>query len=212
MTMLKPSRLSTTPGRRMACAAMILSTIMLSACGEEANKEPLASLDNEAAAAVQADAAPMKAKLEVAAVEAATELADISNFYVQDNVYAGGLPSEAQMKAFAAAGVKTVIDFRSEAEGLEEQQQTVAALGLEYVNIPLGRELASVEAQQKFAQVFAAAGSDKVLLHCRSGNRVGMIWSLHQIANKMDLEQAIQEGRAMGMKPGFEQAVRVSLQ
>jgi len=136
----------------------------------------------------------------------------IDGFFHSPRIIAGGLPTESQMKKFAAGGVTTVIDFRSEAEGLEVQKALSANLNLNYINIPLGRELASTAAQEKFAEAFAAAGQDKVLLHCRSGNRVGMIWSLHQISKGVELDTALSQGRAMGMRPGFERAVRASLQ
>lgn len=138
--------------------------------------------------------------------------AKIDGFFHSSRIIAGGLPTESQMMQFAASGVTTVFDFRSEAEGLEVQKALSASLNLNYINIPLGRELASAAAQEKFAEAFAAAGQDKVLLHCRSGNRVGMIWSLHQISKGVELDTALSQGRAMGMRPGFERAVRASLQ
>ncbi|MCV6615788.1 MAG: hypothetical protein OIF35_12515, partial [Cellvibrionaceae bacterium] len=64
---------------------------------------------------------------------------------------------------------------------------------------------------QQFAEAFAETANDKVLLHCRSGNRVGMMWSMYQISQGIEAEQAIAEGRAMGMKPKFEEAVRATL-
>ncbi|WP_299982797.1 sulfur transferase domain-containing protein [uncultured Pseudoteredinibacter sp.] len=136
---------------------------------------------------------------------------DIEGFAQLGPIYAGGLPSIEQLNSFADKGVKTVIDFRRPQEGLEQEQAELAKLGVNYVNIPLGRELAAAEAQEKFAQAFAAAKGEKVLLHCRSGNRVGMVWSLYQINQGVDVELAIEQGRAMGMKSGFEKAVRASL-
>lgn len=136
---------------------------------------------------------------------------DVEGFAQLGPIYAGGLPSIEELNSFADKGVKTVIDFRRPQEGLEQEQAELAKLGVNYVNIPLGRELAPAEAQEKFAQAFAAAKGEKVLLHCRSGNRVGMVWSLYQINQGVDAELAIEQGRAMGMKSGFEKAVRASL-
>lgn len=143
--------------------------------------------------------------------KAAVQPSDVDGFMQLGPVYAGGLPSSEQLKSFADKGVKTVIDFRKPAEGLEQEQAELAKLGVNYVNIPLGRELAPALAQEKFAQAFAAAKGEKVLLHCRSGNRVGMMWSLYQINNGVNAELAIEQGRAMGMKSGFEKVVRASI-
>lgn len=139
------------------------------------------------------------------------EMSDINGFKQLGPIFAGGLPSTEQLNNFAEKGVTTVIDFRRPQEGLEQEQAELAKLGVNYINIPLGRELAPVDAQEKFAQAFAATKGEKVLLHCRSGNRVGMMWSLYQINNGIDADLAIEQGRAMGMKSGFEQAVRASL-
>lgn len=139
------------------------------------------------------------------------EAAQIQGFKQLGMLYTGGQPSSEALKKFAELGVETVIDLRRPKEGLEQEQAEVANLGLNYVNIPLGRELASPAEQLKFAKAFAAAKGQKVLLHCRSGNRVGMLWSLYQISNGVDAELAIEQGRAMGMKPGFEQAVRTTI-
>ncbi|WP_299769851.1 sulfur transferase domain-containing protein [uncultured Pseudoteredinibacter sp.] len=141
----------------------------------------------------------------------AVQSSEVEGFAQLGPIYAGGLPSLEELNSFADKGVKTVIDFRRPQEGLEQEQAELAKLGVNYVNIPLGRELAPAEAQEKFAQAFAAAKGEKVLLHCRSGNRVGMVWSLYQINQGVDVELAIEQGRAMGMKSGFEKAVRASL-
>ncbi|MCV6621791.1 MAG: sulfur transferase domain-containing protein [Cellvibrionaceae bacterium] len=153
----------------------------------------------------QQSAAESKALLET------VQSSGVEGFAQLGPIYAGGLPSIEELNSFADKGVKTVIDFRRPQEGLEQEQAELAKLGVNYVNIPLGRELAPAEAQEKFAQAFAAAKGEKVLLHCRSGNRVGMVWSLYQINQGVDVELAIEQGRAMGMKSGFEKAVRASL-
>ena len=55
-----------------------------------------------------------------------------------ENVTTAGQPSEADFKAAAAAGYKSVIDLRGPTEdrGLDEQK-TVEKLGMNYVNLPV---------------------------------------------------------------------------
>lgn len=143
--------------------------------------------------------------------EFTTASADISKFNLLGDIYGGGAPSVEQIQAFTDQGVKTVFDFRTEAEGVDGQRQVVKALGLNYINIPLTGKLATPAQVAKFGQAFALAKQDKVVLHCRSGNRVGMMWSLYQISQGISTEQAISEGRAFGMKSGFEGLVRASV-
>ncbi len=172
-------------------ACMVMTALLLAACGSQQDeKDPVVAQKS---------------------LTAAVEVSDIAGFKRLGPVYAGGLPSNEQLNNFAEKGVTTVIDFRRPQEGLEQEQAELKKLGVNYINIPLGRELAPADAQEKFAQAFAASKGEKVLLHCRSGNRVGMMWSLYQINNGVDTELAIEQGRAMGMKSGFEQAVRASL-
>ncbi len=177
--------------KRLLIAGLGLVSLFLFACGGGQNHKAVVDLQE--------------------AFKAAVQPSDVDGFMQLGPVYAGGLPNSEQLKDSADKGVTTVIDFRKPAEGLEQEQAELTKLGVNYVNIPLGRELAPASAQEKFAQAFAAAKGEKVLLHCRAGNRVGMVWSLYQISNGVDAELAIEQGRAMGMKSGFEKAVRASI-
>lgn len=163
------------------------------------------------AACQEVETQPQSSRAEGPVATTVAQIADISKFNLQGGVYGGGAPSAGQMQVFADQGVKTVFDFRTEAEGVGGQRQVVRALGLNYINIPLTGVLATPAQIAKFGQAFALAKQDKVVLHCRSGNRVGMMWSLYQISQGVSSEQAISEGRAFGMKPGFEGLVRASV-
>ena len=48
-----------------------------------------------------------------------------------------------------------------------------------------------------------------MLLHCASSNRVGAVWAAYRNGKGADIEAAIAEGKAAGMRaPAFEEAVR----
>ena len=129
-----------------------------------------------------------------------------ANFYQHsEQLAASGLVSEGGLEALKAQGYEQIIDLRSAAEQPESEGEAAKQLGLKWLNFPMTGELASAEQIQQFG---AALGNGKTLVHCRSGNRVGMAWSLWQISQGVELEQALAEGRAMGMKDGFEQAIR----
>ena len=130
----------------------------------------------------------------------------IANYFAYSaKLSTGGLVSEAALAELKAQGFEQVIDLRSLAENPEAEGESAKALGLHWLNFPMAGELASAEQIQQFG---AALGDKKTLVHCRSGNRVGMAWALWQISQGVELEQAIAEGRAMGMKDSFEQAIR----
>jgi uncharacterized protein len=81
-------------------------------------------------------------------------------------------PSPADLSLLAAAGVRTVIDLRdgSEDRGFDEAA-VVAAAGMEYLSIPVSGMLDDA-AIGRLRRTLAAAGTDPVLVHCASGNRV----------------------------------------
>jgi uncharacterized protein (TIGR01244 family) len=129
------------------------------------------------------------------------------------NFYFAGQPTEADLKTFAHLGVKTIVNIRSEAEMSQldfDERQVAEAAGMNYVNLPMGREIPS---DDELAQMFDALDTAKdapVLMHCASSNRVGTVWALYR-ANRAGLnaDQAEAEGRAAGMRAdSFVRAVR----
>ncbi|MDN3639061.1 sulfur transferase domain-containing protein [Simiduia curdlanivorans] len=130
----------------------------------------------------------------------------VANFHQHsDQIATGGLVTGDALVVLKAQGYEQIIDLRSAAETPEEEGEAAKQLGLTWFNFPMTGELPSAEQIQQFG---AALGDKKTLVHCRSGNRAGMAWSLWQISQGVELEQALAEGRAMGMKDGFEQAIR----
>ena len=65
-------------------------------------------------------------------------------------------------------------------------------------------------------KVFAAlkgAGQGRVLMHCASSNRAGLMWSLFRgTEHGLAVGEAISEGKAAGMKnPGLEKIAQEKL-
>jgi len=128
-------------------------------------------------------------------------------------VYFAAQPSEADLKEYARLGVKTVINLRTAAElekaGIDEAPLAKAA-GLEYVNVPF----ASVPTDADLERVYALlnkAENGKILLHCASSNRSGLVWSLYRATQHgVPAEAALAEGKAAGLK-SLEKAAREKL-
>lgn len=133
----------------------------------------------------------------------------IVNYYVySDSLATGG---EVDVKALAelkAQGFTQIIDLRNADEGVEAEQAAAQAAGLAWHHLPTGGELVDSARLQAFGEQLK---NGKTLVHCRSGNRVGMTWALYQLSQGVALEQALAEARAMGMKDGFEQAIRAQV-
>ena len=118
-----------------------------------------------------------------------------------EGVLTGGQPTDEQLAALRDAGYRTVINLRMPNEpGTGDEPETVAALGMTYVSIPLS---GAADLTDENAAALAAAldeAARPVLLHCASGNRVGALLALK--AFRLDgasAEEALEIGRGAGM-------------
>ncbi|HXI20741.1 MAG TPA: protein tyrosine phosphatase family protein [Gemmatimonadales bacterium] len=93
---------------------------------------------------------------------------------VLPNLVTGGQPGEAQLSALQAAGCEVILDVRSPGErrGFDEPG-LVRALGMEYVNIPIGEGPLTDELLERVLAILRLHGDQRIFFHCASGNRVG---------------------------------------
>lgn len=123
----------------------------------------------------------------------------------------GGRPSPAALQSARDAGVRIVVDLcpASENPGFDEAE-FVRALGLEYINLPIGSpaDLTPEKARALASVIARASTGHPALVHCGSGNRVGALFALKSaLVDGCDLETALAQGRAAGMT-GLEPTVR----
>jgi protein tyrosine phosphatase (PTP) superfamily phosphohydrolase (DUF442 family) len=111
---------------------------------------------------------------------------EIYNFkLVNEQVLTGGQPTEAQLQAAAAEGVRTVINLATinPRYSLEDEAGSVAGLGMTYVHIPVEWERPLAADFAAFAAAFATAmqmtADEKVLVHCAANYRVTAFISLY---------------------------------
>lgn len=115
-------------------------------------------------------------------------------------LYVTGQPAEADWRAFADAGVGTVINLRTpgEMKGRDERAE-VAAAGMRYLELPIdGGAAVTPENARRLGELLRDARGP-VLLHCASGNRVGGLLALLKAGEGMPAEQALAFGRSAGM-------------
>lgn len=126
----------------------------------------------------------------------------------------GGQPDEAALRQAAAAGVRGVVNLRSEGEQVEfDEGLLVTELGMDYFWLPIaGADDLTPENVQTFDNILATIGDEPVLMHCGSGNRVGALFALQAGMHRgMETEAAIELGRAHGLTK-LEDAVRARLE
>lgn len=85
-----------------------------------------------------------------------------------------GQPSEAQLAALAADGVRHVINLapHSHERALPDEAASVAALGMAYVYIPVDFKSPTEADFGAFVAALAAIGDDPVHVHCAANYRV----------------------------------------
>ncbi len=90
------------------------------------------------------------------------------------NVVTGGQPSHAHLEALKAAGTSVILDIRppSEPHGIDEPA-AVQALGMTYVNVPVGGRDLNDATLDRVREVLGANRERTVFFHCVSANRVG---------------------------------------
>lgn len=118
------------------------------------------------------------------------------------NLVIGGQPTRQHLEALKAAGAKVVLDVRAPGErrGFDEPA-TLAALGLEYVNIPVGPVPLSDQLMEEILSVLRRHAGETTFYHCASGNRVGGALIPHLILDHaMDEEDAIAIARRGGLR------------
>lgn len=117
--------------------------------------------------------------------------------------------AEARVK-----GYRTVVNFRSpDEDGYVDQRAEVEGLGLRYVAIPVkGRAVEPAHADA-LAEVLADPAAGPVLMHCRSGTRAAMVWTVWLARHGgLTAEDALRYGERAGLsgetKAAAEKALR----
>jgi protein tyrosine/serine phosphatase len=126
----------------------------------------------------------------------------LPNFHqVDDRVYRGARPTPEGLKSLPALGIKTVIDLRG---GDFREKQTLEALGIRYVNVPMSgfraptdRQIARILALLETPDFSAAP----VFVHCKRGkDRTGTVIACYRIKHQgWDNRKALSEARSFGM-------------
>lgn len=116
-------------------------------------------------------------------------------------LFASAQPGADDWTAIANQGVRTVVNLRTAGEMRGRDEMTeVKAAGMRYVEIPIdGTAGITVENANRLAAILRDT-SDPVLVHCATANRTGGLLAVAMAQQGMSVEQALEFGRAAGMK------------
>jgi len=129
----------------------------------------------------------------------------IKNFgKVNDNYFRGSQPTESQMAALKAMGIKTIIDLRR--DYIPEERQWANQLGLSYFNLPLKpSKSATKEETEYFLRLVNDPANAPVYVHCKGGrHRTGALTAVYRITHDgWTAQQAFEEMKKYDFNDGI---------
>jgi uncharacterized protein (TIGR01244 family) len=145
---------------------------------------------------------------------AAVTLESIRNYRPVDSNHAtAGQPNEAQMKAIADAGFKSVINLATiDPRYSLKEAASAKALGMTYYHVPVVWENPTQADFEAFERAMKSAGDSKTLVHCAANFRATAFYALYAMKHLGWSEARAEEFRASVWKgsnlPVWEQFIR----
>ncbi len=109
---------------------------------------------------------------------------------VSDRVTLAGLLEAQAVPQLQDQGA-VVVDLRTAEEGVAEEAEQLDRAGITYYNLPIGRDGLSADTREMFATLLEDHPGQPVLVHCRSGNRAGLLWATHLMDQGKTAEEAL---------------------
>jgi len=110
---------------------------------------------------------------------------------VNQNVALAGRVNASGVETLKAEHYDAVVDLRTPEEGIETERNALEGSGIEYINIPVGHDSLSENTTKKFSDTMDRLEGKKVLVHCQSGNRAGMMWGVYQTGRGVPLDEVL---------------------
>jgi len=105
-----------------------------------------------------------------------------------DRVIIAGQPTEAELRSLSQRGISSVVNVRTPEEMKDstefsfDEAKLVQEKNIAYTNLPIGGEKYPYrpEVLEAFANILKA-GTDTVLLHCKSGGRARWLYAAYEV-------------------------------
>jgi uncharacterized protein (TIGR01244 family) len=135
---------------------------------------------------------------------------EIPNYLrIRPDVATSGQPSAEALKKLKEMGFTTVVNLRTPKEGIAGDRAAVEAQGLRFVSVPVAPGTFGAKDVESVAKVLDDSKARPALVYCHSGNRVGAFWAVYQVRKGKSVEEALAEGRRIGLKsPQMLEAVQ----
>jgi uncharacterized protein (TIGR01244 family) len=141
----------------------------------------------------------MSNELPCGALKEQTEHAALRSYAVTPDVLLAAQPQVEDWARLAAEGYATVLNLRGDPERAAEQGRIAEAADLRYIHKPWPAYELEREHVDELAAIVAAPETGRLVFHCRSATRVGLMWLLYrQLHHGWTRERAEAELRAAG--------------
>lgn len=116
-------------------------------------------------------------------IQYAAQFEEMVEFPVTGQVVMAGQPQPGDWEGLARRGFATVINIRRDQDIAAEQAKKAEAVGLRYIHFQVPAYELEREHLSAFQEVLQQVGPGKVLIHCRTAARTGLLWMLNRIVN-----------------------------
>jgi uncharacterized protein (TIGR01244 family) len=120
-----------------------------------------------------------------------------------DGILTGGQPTFDQIKQAAETGFKAIINLRTDNELPDPAQELtwVEGSGMKYFHIPISvPEGLTPQKTQVFAEALSKPENYPIIVHCKSGNRVGAMFALKAfLIDEKEIDEALLIGERAGL-------------
>ena len=122
---------------------------------------------------------------------------------VDPGIYRGAAPTGKGLANLKRMGVQTVIDLRISPRQVKAESKQVSSLGMQFVNLPMGKEPPTPKEEKTFLQIVSTAKDHPVYVHCQYGaDRTGtMIGLYRRVDDGWPFDRTYAEMRHYGFKP-----------
>jgi uncharacterized protein (TIGR01244 family) len=126
---------------------------------------------------------------------------------VTNSVWLTSKPDLEQLDSEKFGGV-LIVDLRTPGEGADETAIQARNLGLRYQSIPVSGAVIEPDSVAALSAALAANEQGDVIVHCRSGNRAGLLWGAVQLEHGVPLEEVLASVSGIVNRPGIENALK----
>ncbi|MCA9981977.1 MAG: hypothetical protein KDD89_14135 [Anaerolineales bacterium] len=113
-----------------------------------------------------------------------SELEDLLIYKLSERLWLAGQPQPEQMDQLHTAGVRTLINMRSNSDLAAQEAQNAAQANLTYHFLPLPAYELEPAHMAEFEQTIAHLTQETegiVCIHCRTASRVALMWMLKRM-------------------------------